>query len=138
MWITGSQILLVGLLHRTLPLDSSLQFTPQHNIQSHTKYRKVTPIPFDLHASVCLCTIMQWFFFSYTHTVLICWLFHIYAICLYLYISHQLAKFFFIQLNTPSHPVPFRLQKNKKYIQMFFYKLNNNHTLANLKNYKKA
>lgn len=63
MWITGSQILLVGLLHRTLPLDSSLQFTPQHSIQSHTKSRKVTPMPFDLHASVCLCTMVQCCFF---------------------------------------------------------------------------
>lgn len=68
MWITGSQILLVGLLHRTLPLDSSLQFTPQHSIQSHTKSRKVTPIPFDLHASVCLCTMVQCFFFIYTYS----------------------------------------------------------------------
>lgn len=137
MWITGSQILLVGLLHRTLPLDSSLQFTPQHSIQSHTKSRKVTPIPFDLHASVCLCTMVQCFFF---HIHIQWWYidYSIYAICLYLYINHQLTKFFSYSLIPPSHPVPFRLQKNKKYIQMFFYKLNNNHTLANLKNYKKG
>lgn len=83
-------------------------------------------------------TCVQWynFFFKFTYSgdMLII----PYMLFVSTFTSIINSPIFFLQLNTPLHPVPFRLQKNKKYIQMFFYKLNNNHTLANTKNYKKG
>lgn len=100
MWITGSQILLVGLLHRTLPLDSSLQFTPQHSIQSHTKSRKVTLIPFDLR--VYNGTI----FFSNSHTVVICWLFHVWYLFKTLPLHQSSTRQFFFPTAKYPPPIP--------------------------------